>query len=78
MAQAVRRPLTVEARDRVQVSPYGICGRQSGTGKGSIRISLFPLSILLHRGSQYSYIVSGMDNRPITGRSSKTESHPPK
>jgi hypothetical protein len=32
MAQAVsRRPLTAEARVRERVSPWGTCGRQSGT-----------------------------------------------
>jgi hypothetical protein len=35
MAQAVsRRPLTAYARVRSRVSPCGICGGQSGTGRG--------------------------------------------
>jgi hypothetical protein len=35
VVQAIsRRPLTAEARGRSQISPYGICGRQSGTGIG--------------------------------------------
>jgi hypothetical protein len=28
------RPLTAEARVRVRVTPYGICGKQSGPGTG--------------------------------------------
>jgi hypothetical protein len=36
MAQTVSRwPLTADARVRVRVDPYGICGGQSGTGAGS-------------------------------------------
>jgi hypothetical protein len=44
MAQAVsRRPLTVEAWVRSRICPCGICGRQSGTGKGfSPSTSVFP------------------------------------
>jgi hypothetical protein len=35
MAQVVsRRPVTTEALVRARVNPCGICGGQSGTGKG--------------------------------------------
>jgi hypothetical protein len=44
MAQAVNRPpLTAEAQVRSWVSPYGICGEESGTGTGfSPSTSVFP------------------------------------
>ena len=43
MAQAVsRQPLTAETRFQPHFRPYGICGRQSGTGTGfSVRTSVF-------------------------------------
>jgi hypothetical protein len=44
MAHAIsRRPLTAEARVRSRFGPCGICGGQSGTGKGfSPSTSVFP------------------------------------
>jgi hypothetical protein len=35
----------------------------------------FPLSISIHRGSPHSYIILGMNNRPVGDRSSETSSH---
>jgi hypothetical protein len=37
----------------------------------------FPLSASLHRGSPYSCITWGMNNRPVSGRSSDTEARSP-
>jgi hypothetical protein len=36
----------------------------------------FLLLVSLHHGSPYSYIILGMNNMPIGGHSSETESHP--
>jgi hypothetical protein len=36
----------------------------------------FYLSILFHRGSPYSYVTSGVNNKPVVVRSSETWSHP--
>ena len=42
MAEAAsRRPLTAEARVRSRVGPCGICGGQSGTGTGFLRVLRF-------------------------------------
>jgi hypothetical protein len=33
-------------------------------------------TVTSHRGSPYTYITWGMNNRPVVGRSSETQSHP--
>jgi hypothetical protein len=48
IAQAVSRWLPIaEARVRSQVRSCGICGRQSGTEAGFLRVLRFPLPILI-------------------------------
>jgi hypothetical protein len=72
MAQAVsRRPLTAEDRVRSRVSPCGICGGQSGTGKGfSPSTSVFPCQFystvapLLVKTKKLIIFITGLYNKP--------------
>jgi hypothetical protein len=45
-------------------------------GHVSFRVLKFSLSISFHRGSPYSDIIWRINNRPVGGRSSETQSHP--
>jgi hypothetical protein len=59
MAQAVSRwPLTAEVRVRARVNPCGICGGQSGTGPGFLRVLRLPLQIYHSTIAPYSSITA--------------------
>jgi hypothetical protein len=56
-----------------------ICGGQSGTGVGFLRVLRFPLPILIPPTAPHSLssIIRGWYSRPISGRRTKwTQSHP--
>jgi hypothetical protein len=79
IAQAVSRRLpTAAVWVRARVRSCGICGRQSGTEAGILRVLRFPLTILIPPTAPHSpSIIRGWYNRPVSGRPTKwTQSHP--
>jgi hypothetical protein len=65
--------------DRVwsQIKSCGVCGGQSGTGAGFLRVLYFPLPVLIPPNAPYSSISQGSYNRPISGwRTKWTQSQP--
>jgi hypothetical protein len=70
VAQAVSRRIpTAAARVHVRAA-YEVCGGQSGTGPGILRVFRFPLPIISPI-SPSSYSPLGSHNRPISGRSAE-------
>jgi hypothetical protein len=78
-AQAVSSWIpTASARVRGRVRSWGICGRQSGSGVGFLRVLRFPLPIFsLITPYSSSSKIRGWKNSPNSGRHTNwTQSHP--
>jgi hypothetical protein len=64
-------------RFRSQLRSSDICGGQSGTGAGTLRVFRLPLPILIPPNVPYSPIIRVWYNGLISGRCTKfTQSHP--
>jgi hypothetical protein len=78
IAQAVSCRLTTAViRVRAQVRSCGICGAQSDSGTGFLRVIRFLLPILIPPTIPHSsYIIRDLYNRPVSGLRNKwTQSH---
>jgi hypothetical protein len=78
VAQTVSRWLpTAAARVHTRVWSCGICGGQSGTGAGFLRVLRFPLPIFIPPISPQSRspIIRGWYNRPVVAAVSKVPPH---
>jgi hypothetical protein len=72
-----RRSLTAEGQVRARVSPFGICVDRVALGQCFLRVVRFsPVTVISLWLSTLLYIRWGMNNRPVSGRSSETKSHP--
>jgi hypothetical protein len=75
---AVSRRLPTAAA-RVRARSSGICGGQSGTGAGFIRVFRFPLPFFIPPTAPHSSTIQGWYNRPTGDRRTKwTQCHPTK
>jgi hypothetical protein len=73
IADAVSHRLpTAAGRVRAQARSCGICGGQSGSGEGFLRVLRFPLLILIPPTTQHSSsIIRGWYNLAVTGLRTK-------